>query len=108
MAKKLKCPCHFTDSQHSCKRPHLVHDKVVPYRLRKVAARVSGVLGGKREAKKGGFLTFPVHDHLPSLSYRAIHKKRNFGSQEHLVTSVLYPKPASRTTYIPDTILFPR
>ena len=70
---------------------------------------MSGLFGGKREAKKGGFfLTFPVHDHLPSLSYRAIDKKVKIGSQEHLVTSVLYPKPASQTAQIPDTILFPR
>ena len=59
MAKKLKSPCHFTYSQLSCKWPHLVHDKVVAQRLRKVVARVSAVLGGNREAKKGGFFYFP-------------------------------------------------
>ena len=31
--------------------------------------------GGKERSEKGSFFTFPVDDHLPGLSYRAIHKK---------------------------------
>lgn len=31
--------------------------------------------GGKERSEKGRFFTFPVDDHLPGPSYRAIHKK---------------------------------